>query len=67
MNSFSFGDFITALGLAFAIEGLFFLAFPEPVRRMMVSVANSPNAQLRLAGFISAIIGIIIIWVVRGM
>jgi uncharacterized protein len=67
MDSFSFGDFITALGLAFAIEGLLFLAFPEPVRRMMVSVANSPNAQLRLAGFISAIIGIIVIWLVRGL
>lgn len=67
MDSFSFGDFITALGLAFAIEGLLFLAFPDPVRRMMISVASSPNAQLRLAGFISAIIGIIIIWAVRGL
>jgi uncharacterized protein len=67
MGSFSFGDFITALGLAFAIEGLVFLAFPDPVRRMMVSVATSPNAQLRIAGFISAIIGIVIIWCVRGL
>ncbi len=67
MDSFSFGDFITALGLAFAIEGLLFLAFPDPVRRMMISVANSPNAQLRLAGFISAVIGIIIIGAVRGL
>ncbi|WP_307437670.1 DUF2065 domain-containing protein [Labrys monachus] len=67
MGSFSFGDFITALGLAFAIEGVLFLAFPDPVRRMMVSVATSPNAQLRIAGFISAVIGIAIVWIVRGM
>ncbi len=66
MGTFSFGDFITALGLAFAIEGLVFRAFPDPVRRIMVSVATSPNAQLRIAGFISAIIGIVIIWFVRG-
>ncbi len=32
MGDFSFGDFVTAIGLAFVVEGLMFLAFPEPVR-----------------------------------
>jgi uncharacterized protein len=66
MGDFSFGDFITAIGLAFVIEGLIFLAFPEPVRRMMASVAASPTQQLRIAGVVSAVIGLAVVWVIRG-
>jgi len=67
MGDFSFGDFITALGLAFVVEGVIFLAFPEPVRRIMASVAASPAMQLRISGLISAVIGLVIIWFIRGI
>ena len=66
MGEFSLGDFITAIGLAFVIEGLAFLAFPEGVRRMMASVATSPNQQMRIAGVISAVLGLVVVWLVRG-
>jgi uncharacterized protein YjeT (DUF2065 family) len=66
MGDFSFGDFVTAIGLAFVVEGLMFLAFPDPVRRMMSSVAASPSQQLRVAGIVSAVIGLTLLWVVRG-
>jgi uncharacterized protein YjeT (DUF2065 family) len=66
MGDFSFGDFVTAIGLAFVVEGLMFLAFPEPVRRMMSSVAASPTQQLRVAGVVSAVIGLTLLWFVRG-
>jgi len=66
MGDFSVGDFVTAIGLAFVIEGLAFMAFPEPVRRMMSSVASSPAQQLRIAGVISALIGLLVLWLVRG-
>ncbi|MDQ0471472.1 DUF2065 domain-containing protein [Labrys wisconsinensis] len=57
---------MTAIGLAFVIEGLIFLAFPEPVRRMMASVVSSPALQLRIAGVVSAVIGLVVVWLVRG-
>jgi uncharacterized protein YjeT (DUF2065 family) len=66
MGDFSFGDFVTAIGLAFVVEGLMFLAFPDPVRRMMSSVAASPSQQLRVAGVVSAVIGLALLWTVRG-
>ncbi len=66
MGDFSFGDFVTAIGLAFVVEGLMFLAFPEPVRRMMSSVAASPTQQLRVAGVVSAVLGLTLLWFVRG-
>jgi|tagenome__1003787_1003787.scaffolds.fasta_scaffold12190947_1 uncharacterized protein len=66
MGDFSLGDFFAAIGLAFVIEGLMFLAFPDRVRRMMAVVAASPAQQMRVAGVISAVIGLLIVWVARG-
>ena len=57
-------DFIVALGLFFALEGLVLAAFPEAA--MMKTVLASPNGQLRIAGIVSAVIGILIVWLVRG-
>jgi uncharacterized protein YjeT (DUF2065 family) len=59
-------DFIVALGLFFALEGLVLAAFPESAKHMMKSVLASPNGQLRIAGIASAIIGVLIVWLVRG-
>jgi uncharacterized protein YjeT (DUF2065 family) len=66
MGDFSLGDFIAALGLAFFIEGLAFIAFPEASRRMMAQVAQSPSAQLRVAGALAAAVGLALVWSVRG-
>jgi len=65
MGDFSIGDFVAAIGLAFVIEGLMFLAFPDRVRRMMAVVSASPANQMRIAGLISAIIGLFIVWLAR--
>ena len=59
-------DFIAALGLFFALEGLVLAAFPDGAKRMMKSVLVTPNGQLRIAGVISAVIGVLIVWLVRG-
>jgi len=59
-------DFIAALGLFFALEGLVLAAFPDGAKRMMKSVLVTPNGQLRIAGIISAVIGVVIVWLVRG-
>jgi uncharacterized protein len=59
-------DFIVALGLFFALEGLVLAAFPDGAKHMMKTVLGSPNAQLRIAGIASAIIGVLIVWLVRG-
>jgi uncharacterized protein len=58
-------DFLTALGLVFAIEGLLFAAFPAAMRRAMEAVAVSPESFLRLSGLASAAIGVAIVFIVR--
>lgn len=58
-------DLIAALGLALAIEGLLFAAFPNGVRKAMYEAAHTPSDRMRLVGIISAVAGILIVWAAR--
>jgi uncharacterized protein YjeT (DUF2065 family) len=58
-------DLIAALGLALAIEGLVFAAFPDAARRAMVEAAQTPSDRMRYAGVVSAVIGVAIVWMAR--
>ncbi len=59
-------DFLAALGLVFVIEGLIFAAFPAQAKRAMESVLDTPDATLRTIGLVSALIGLVVVWLVRG-
>ena len=59
-------DFVVAIGLVLAIEGLIFAAFPGAAKRLAANALESPENSLRIAGVVSAILGIIIVWLVRG-
>jgi len=60
------GDFVAALGLVLVIEGLAFAAFPAATRRAMATMMETPDGSLRTAGVIAAVVGIGVIWLVRG-
>jgi uncharacterized protein YjeT (DUF2065 family) len=60
-------DFLTAIGLVLAIEGLLLAAFPEQMRRAMLEVAKTPELFLRRAGIVSAIVGVIVVFFVRSI
>jgi uncharacterized protein YjeT (DUF2065 family) len=59
-------DFIAALGLVLVIEGLMFAAFPAASKRAMAMMFETPESQLRAVGVVSAILGLIVVWFVRG-
>jgi len=59
-------DFLAALGLVFVIEGLVFAAFPAQAKRAMASVMETPEGSLRFIGLGSAVVGLIVVWLVRG-
>jgi uncharacterized protein YjeT (DUF2065 family) len=60
-------DLVVALGLALAIEGILFAAFPDAVKRAMQDAAQTPTERMRIVGIGSAVIGVVIVWVVRGL
>jgi uncharacterized protein YjeT (DUF2065 family) len=59
-------DFLAALGLFFAIEGIFLAGFPAGAKRAMKTVLEMPDGPVRIAGIVSALIGVLIVWLVRG-
>ncbi|MAE44297.1 MAG: hypothetical protein CMF63_04825 [Magnetovibrio sp.] len=59
-------DFMTALALAIAIEGAIYALFPDAMKRMMLNVLAQPQGILRTAGLTAAIVGVGIVWLIRG-
>lgn len=59
-------DFLAALGLVFVIEGLVFAAFPQAARRAVATMMETPDEALRLVGLLSAVLGLTVLWLVRG-
>jgi uncharacterized protein YjeT (DUF2065 family) len=58
-------DFLTALGLVLVIEGAIYALFPNGMKRMMSVALAQPAARLRAMGLSAAVIGILIVWLVR--
>ncbi|HKM88887.1 MAG TPA: DUF2065 domain-containing protein [Xanthobacteraceae bacterium] len=58
-------DFLAAIGLFFVIEGMLFAAFPLGAKRAMTAVLDMPDSWLRIAGLVSALVGMLIVWLVR--
>jgi uncharacterized protein YjeT (DUF2065 family) len=59
-------DFVAALGLVLVIEGLAFAAFPAATRRAMATMMDTPDGSLRTTGIVAAVVGVLVIWLVRG-
>ena len=58
-------DFLVALGLVLVIEGILFAAFPSGTKRAMAAALETPETRLRIVGLVSALLGIVIVWLVR--
>lgn len=59
-------DLITALGLAIAIEGVLYALFPDGMRKMMAMALSQPPSTIRATGLGAAILGVAIVWLIRG-
>jgi uncharacterized protein len=59
-------DLFVAIGLIFAIEGIIFAAFPLGTKRAMAAALDTPDGRLRIIGLVSALVGVLIVWLVRG-
>jgi uncharacterized protein len=59
-------DFIAALGLVFAIEGILFAAIPHLAKDALRSASETPVETMRLIGLASAVLGVLLVWLVRG-
>ena len=59
-------DFLVALGLVFVIEGLIFAVNPAAAKNAMAHVIETADGPLRMVGIAAAVIGVVLVWLVRG-
>lgn len=59
-------DFLVGVGVLLVIEGLMMAGLPRWTRAAMASVIAAPDSLLRRVGFVSALVGLLVIWLVRG-
>jgi hypothetical protein len=59
-------DLITALALVLVIEGALYALFPDAMKRAVLSIADLPASILRNAGLVAAVVGVAIVWLIRG-
>jgi uncharacterized protein YjeT (DUF2065 family) len=58
-------DLLAALALVMVIEGLMPFLNPNAMRNSMQSMINMDNATLRTAGFISMLLGVGLLYLVK--
>ena len=54
------------IGVALAIEGLLYAAFPGQMKEMMRRVLPTPAATLRTFGLVALATGVFIVWLATG-
>ena len=58
-------EFLMALGLVFVIEGLLYALVPRHLKRMLQSMRELSDDQLRVGGLSAVALGVVIVWLVR--
>ena len=58
-------DLWVALALMLVMEGILPFANPRGFRRAMVTLAQLPDDKLRLAGLVSMVAGLALLWFAR--
>ena len=58
-------ELIIAFGLFLFIEGILYALFPSKMKNMLLKLNEIDEKQLRIGGFVFALIGFVIIWYVK--
>tara|TARA_Y100000590_G_scaffold429666_1_gene542451 strand:+ start:279 stop:464 length:186 start_codon:yes stop_codon:yes gene_type:complete len=59
-------ELIIAVGLLLFIEGILYALFPSKMKNMLKTIEKMEINQLRIGGFLFALIGFLIVWYVKG-
>jgi uncharacterized protein len=58
---------LTALGLMLVIEGIVPFLNPRTFRQALATVSQASDKVLRIAGLVSMLVGVILLYVARGL
>jgi uncharacterized protein YjeT (DUF2065 family) len=66
MSYLGLGDLAVGLGLVLVIEGVLLALMPETLKRSVAAIVSQPTDGLRIGGVVSVVLGVLIVWLVRG-
>ena len=61
----AWSDLLAALALVLVIEGVIPFVNPQALRRMLLTAAQLDDRSLRVAGLVSMILGVLLLYIVR--
>jgi uncharacterized protein YjeT (DUF2065 family) len=59
-------DLVVGIGLVLVIEGLLWALVPDLAVRMLEASAAAPQNTLRIAGWSAVLMGLGLVWLIRG-
>ncbi|MBB5040884.1 DUF2065 domain-containing protein [Shinella fusca] len=59
-------DFLTGIAFFLIIEGLVYALAPSALKRMAAYLPAVPEGQLRAAGLGAMVLGVAMVWFIRG-
>jgi uncharacterized protein YjeT (DUF2065 family) len=63
--SIAWPDFVAALGLMLVIEGILPFLNPRGIKRALATMATQDDGALRVAGAVSMVAGLLLLWLIR--
>ncbi|MGK7867786.1 DUF2065 domain-containing protein [Falsiroseomonas sp. E2-1-a20] len=60
------GHVLAGVAVVLAVEGLAYAVFPGAMKRMLASLAATPEQRLRTGGLVAAVIGTGLAWMMVG-
>ena len=59
-------DFLTGIAFFMIIEGLVYALAPSVLKRMAQMLPQIPEGQLRASGLVAVVLGVVMVWFIRG-
>ncbi|PHQ66291.1 MAG: hypothetical protein COB93_12125 [Sneathiella sp.] len=59
-------ELFLAGALILFVEGVLYALFPDGMKKVMMTALETPSGTLRAFGLAAAIIGVVLIWFIRG-
>ncbi len=59
-------ELLTTLALILVIEGVLYALFPDGMKRILTQAMTLPPSALRRAGLVSVLVGVALVWLLRG-
>lgn len=66
MSYIGLGDLAVGLGLVLVIEGVLLALMPDILKKTVATIVSHPTDGLRVGGVVSVVVGVLIVWLVRG-